>query len=59
LARAYGSNWRSDVKRGNEIARTLLPDGGARDLFAARLADGSILGDHEMICKLMIELARQ
>jgi hypothetical protein len=58
LASAYGSRWRDDVRRGNEYARTMLPDGGARDLFAERLADGSTLGDHEMICKLMIELAR-
>ena len=59
LSRLYGSGWERDVKRGNDRARELLPDGAAKQLFSEQLADGSILGDHEMICRLMIELARQ
>jgi hypothetical protein len=59
LAKAYGNGWERDVQRGNQRARELLPDGGARELFGEQLADGSILGDHEMICRLFIELARQ
>ena len=59
LANAYGSRWRDEVRRGNDYAKTMLPDGAAKQLFAERLADGSVLGDHVLIAKLMIELARQ
>jgi hypothetical protein len=59
LARLYGSGWEREVAAGNQKARELLPGGAARELFAERLADGSILGDHEMIARLLIELARQ
>jgi hypothetical protein len=59
LAKLYGSAFEREVAAGNQKARQLLPEGAARELFSTRLADGSVLGDHELICRLMIELARQ
>ena len=46
--------------RGNEIGQgTSARRRGPRSCSRSRLADGSILGDHELIVRLLIELARQ
>lgn len=58
LKRRYGANYSADVDRAKVYVRQLLPNGGSRDLCALLLADGSVLGDHPLFCRLLIEFGR-
>ncbi len=51
--------YQAEIRKGNLVAKELLPDGASRQLANLQLSDGSLVGDNALYARLMIELARR
>lgn len=59
LAERYGDGYLNEVRKANDLAKALLPNGAARQLVQSQMADGSLLGDNSLFVRMMIEFARE